>query len=48
VLADELRKPADAAAIPEEGPEREEPHQFETGNIHPDLPANVRKLFDDG
>lgn len=28
--------------------EQEEPHPFETRNIHPDLPARVRKLFDDG
>lgn len=28
--------------------ERDEPHPFETRNIHPDLPAKVRKLFDDG
>lgn len=25
-----------------------ESHPFETRNIHPDLPAKVRKLFDDG
>lgn len=29
-------------------PEREEPHPFESRNIHPDLPKRVRKLFDDG
>jgi uncharacterized protein (TIGR02391 family) len=28
--------------------EHEEPHPFETRNIHPDLPAKVRELFDDG
>jgi uncharacterized protein (TIGR02391 family) len=28
--------------------EYEEPHPFETRNIHPDLPDKVRKLFDDG
>jgi uncharacterized protein (TIGR02391 family) len=28
--------------------ERDELHPFETRNIHPDLPARVRKLFDDG
>ena len=28
--------------------ERDEPHPFETRNIHPDLPAKVRRLFDDG
>jgi uncharacterized protein (TIGR02391 family) len=28
--------------------EQEELHPFETRNIHPDLPAKVRKLFDDG
>lgn len=26
----------------------EELHQFDTRNIHPDLPAKVRELFDDG
>lgn len=26
----------------------EQLHPFETRNIHPDLPAKVRKLFDDG
>ena len=26
----------------------EEPHPFETRNIHPDLPKRVRSLFDDG
>lgn len=28
--------------------EAEEPHPFESRNIHPDLPAKVRALFDDG
>jgi uncharacterized protein (TIGR02391 family) len=28
--------------------EHDEPHPFETRNIHPDLPAKVRRLFDDG
>jgi uncharacterized protein (TIGR02391 family) len=28
--------------------ERNEPHPFETRNIHPDLPVKVRSLFDDG
>ena len=28
--------------------EIDEPHPFEARNIHPDLPARVRKLFDDG
>jgi uncharacterized protein (TIGR02391 family) len=28
--------------------EQEEPHPFETRNIHPDLPKRVRRLFDDG
>lgn len=32
----------------EESQEREEPHPFETRNIHPDLPKRVRSLFDDG
>lgn len=27
--------------------ERDEPHPFETRNIHPDLPKRVRTLFDD-
>jgi uncharacterized protein (TIGR02391 family) len=27
---------------------QEEPHPFESRNIHPDLPIKVRKLFDDG
>jgi uncharacterized protein (TIGR02391 family) len=31
-----------------ERPEHNEPHPFETRNIHPDLPNKVRKLFDDG
>ncbi len=26
----------------------DEPHPFETRNIHPDLPSKVRQLFDDG
>ena len=33
---------------PFETAEPEELHPFETRNIHPDLPAKVRKLFDDG
>jgi uncharacterized protein (TIGR02391 family) len=33
---------------PAETTEQEEPHPFETRNIHPDLPTKVRKLFDDG
>lgn len=33
---------------PAEPAEQEEPHPFETRNIHPDLPTKVRKLFDDG
>jgi uncharacterized protein (TIGR02391 family) len=33
---------------PVETAEQEEPHPFETRNIHPDLPTKVRKLFDDG
>ncbi|WP_435200330.1 TIGR02391 family protein [Janibacter sp. GS2] len=28
--------------------EAEEPHPFESRNIHPDLPKKVRRLFDDG
>jgi uncharacterized protein (TIGR02391 family) len=31
-----------------EAVEQVQPHPFETRNIHPDLPAKVRKLFDDG
>jgi TIGR02391 family protein len=31
-----------------ESVEIEEPHPFESRNIHPDLPKKVRKLFDDG
>jgi uncharacterized protein (TIGR02391 family) len=37
-----------APAAPAEIIEQEEPHPFDTRNIHPDLPARVRKLFDDG
>lgn len=33
---------------PVETAEQEEPHPFESRNIHPDLPTKVRKLFDDG
>lgn len=33
--------------VPTEAAEQEQ-HPFETRNIHPDLPAKVRKLFDDG
>ncbi len=36
------------ALAPAETAEQEEPHPFETRNIHPDLPSKVRKLFDDG
>ncbi|GAA1920278.1 TIGR02391 family protein [Nocardioides marmoribigeumensis] len=36
----------DAAVI--EVVEVEEPHPFESRNIHPDLPKKVRSLFDDG
>ena len=42
---------AEASAValaPAEDGEREEPHPFETRNIHPDLPPKVRKLFDNG
>jgi uncharacterized protein (TIGR02391 family) len=42
----EARTPT--ASAPVELPERDEPHPFETRNIHPDLPRAVRKLFDDG
>ena len=28
--------------------EQDEPHPFEERNVHPDLPASARKLFDDG
>jgi len=37
-----------ALAAPPGTAEPEEPHPFETRNIHPDLPTRVRKLFDDG
>ena len=33
------------ALAPAEIAEQEEPHPFETRNIHPDLPSKVRKLF---
>jgi uncharacterized protein (TIGR02391 family) len=33
---------------PAETAEHDEPHPFETRNIHPDLPSKVRRLFDDG
>jgi uncharacterized protein (TIGR02391 family) len=33
---------------PAETAGQEEPHPFESRNIHPDLPIKVRKLFDDG
>ena len=36
---------ANIEASPED---RQEPHPFEVRNIHPDLPAKSRKLFDDG
>jgi len=36
------------ALAPAEAADREEPHPFETRNIHPDLPPKVRKLFDNG
>jgi uncharacterized protein (TIGR02391 family) len=39
---------ADPLTAGAESPEREEPHPFETRNIHPDLPAKVRQLFDNG
>jgi uncharacterized protein (TIGR02391 family) len=42
--AEAIRAPAASAEITEQ----EEPHPFDTRNIHPDLPARVRKLFDDG
>ena len=44
----EQQAEAPAPPGPVESPEREEPHPFETRNIHPDLPPKVRKLFDDG
>lgn len=28
--------------------EQDQPHPFEARNVHPDLPATARKLFDDG
>jgi uncharacterized protein (TIGR02391 family) len=34
--------------VPADSLDREEPHPFETRNIHPDLPKRVRNLFDDG
>jgi len=39
---------ASPAPTPAPPTERDEAHPFETRNIHPDLPARVRKLFDDG
>jgi uncharacterized protein (TIGR02391 family) len=36
------------ALAPTETAEQEQPHPFETRNIHPDFPSRVRKLFDDG
>jgi uncharacterized protein (TIGR02391 family) len=44
-------KPSTTAPVPviaEGGSDPEEPHPFETRNIHPDLPSKVRDLFDDG
>lgn len=43
----EVVGPPHAAAATETA-EHEEPHPFETRNIHPDLPTRVRELFDDG
>lgn len=37
-----------SSVAPVHAEERDEPHPFETRNIHPDLPTRVRKLFDDG
>jgi hypothetical protein len=34
--------------FPGDNLDREEPHPFETRNIHPDLPTKARDLFDDG
>lgn len=37
------------ATPPEAEPaDRDEPHPFETRNMHPDFPPKVRKLFDNG
>lgn len=40
--------PPQSALSELEATDHEEPHPFETRNIHPDLPAKVRQLFDDG
>lgn len=40
--------PVGPPASPDVVAEREEPHPFETRNIHPHLPPKVRQLFDDG
>jgi uncharacterized protein (TIGR02391 family) len=48
-VATEQAGRADAAVATETAVvEVEEPHPFETRNIHPDLPKRVRQLFDDG
>lgn len=44
----ELAELPPAPAEGPESPDRDEPHPFETRNIHPDLPKKVRELFDDG
>ena len=46
VGADQAESPV--AIAPPESFERDDPHPFETRNIHPDLPAKVRRLFDNG
>lgn len=38
----------DPPVVPLDPVDVEQPHPFETRNIHPDLPKKVRKLFDDG
>jgi uncharacterized protein (TIGR02391 family) len=47
VGAEQLAEPP-ATPAPSGTTERDEPHPFEARNIHPDLPAKVRQLFDDG
>lgn len=44
----EDRTNAPAPVFPASGVDREDPHPFETRNIHPELPKKVRELFDDG
>ncbi|MFE5076989.1 TIGR02391 family protein [Streptomyces halstedii] len=44
----ELAPYGSASHDPADSLNQEEPHPFETRNIHPDLPKKVRDLFDDG